>query len=124
MRRDDDTTDVATRWAVRVIVALIFTLTGLDKFLPGPAASWIRIFDAIGLGQWFRYFTGIIEIAGGLLFLVPPATPIAALALVVTMLGAMATHVVILKHPGNAIFPAAYLAGVAAAFFRLRAKGP
>ena len=47
----------------------------LDHKLPADAAShWVRTFDAIGLGQWFRYATGIVEVAGGLLFLVPAAT--------------------------------------------------
>jgi hypothetical protein len=27
----------------------------------------IGIFQQIGLGQWFRYFTGAVEIAGGVL---------------------------------------------------------
>jgi hypothetical protein len=25
----------------------------------------VKFFDQIGIGQWFRYFTGIVEIASG-----------------------------------------------------------
>jgi uncharacterized membrane protein YphA (DoxX/SURF4 family) len=117
----EDSTDVAAQWAMRVSVALIFTLTGVEKFLPGSAPSWIQIFDAIGFGQWFRYFTGIIEVVAGLLFLLPATTAIGAAILVATMAGAMATQAFVLKHPGNSVFPALYLAGVAIVYVKLRA---
>ncbi|MEU4345460.1 DoxX family protein [Nocardia sp. NPDC023852] len=31
----------------------------------------MRIFNDIGFGDWFRYFTGVVEIAGGIGLLVP-----------------------------------------------------
>jgi uncharacterized membrane protein YphA (DoxX/SURF4 family) len=117
-----DTSDVAVQWAMRISVALIFTLTGVEKFLPGTAPSWIRIFDAIGLGQWFRYFTGIIEVVGGLLFLVPVTTVAGAAILITTMVGAMATQAFVLNHPADGIFPALYLVGVVVVYLKLRAR--
>ena len=69
MKPNLDGPDRATEWAVRVSVAAIFTLTGLEKFLPGAQTYWVHVFDAIGFGQWFRYFTGAVEVAGGVLFL-------------------------------------------------------
>ena len=89
MRREATSADPATEWAIRISVAVVFVLTGLDKFLPTSSTYWIHVFGLIGLGQWFRYFTGIVEILGGLLFLVPIATLGGAGILVVTMLGAM-----------------------------------
>jgi uncharacterized membrane protein YphA (DoxX/SURF4 family) len=76
-------------WALRVFLALVFVAAGLDKFM-GP--MWVRVFNDIGFGQWFRYFTGMIEVLGGLLLLVPRATPIAVPLLVCTMAGALLVH--------------------------------
>jgi uncharacterized membrane protein YphA (DoxX/SURF4 family) len=120
MRREPDQSDPATAWAIRISVALVFVLTGVDKFLPTSSTYWIRVFGLIGLGDWFRYFTGIIEIIGGLLFLVPIATFAGAASLVVTMLGAMVVQAAVLKHPLDSIFPALYLFGVVLAFGKLR----
>jgi uncharacterized membrane protein YphA (DoxX/SURF4 family) len=117
--------DLATSWALRVSVALVFVVTGLDKFPSGPASYWVHTFDAIGLGQWFRYFTGIVEVAGGLLFLVPTAvaTALGAGILVATMAGAMLVHILLFKHPADSLFPAAYLVAVVLAFVKLRSTG-
>lgn len=112
--------DRATEWATRIGVALIFALTGLDKIAPISSTYWAQTFDAIGFGQWFRYFTCGVEIVGGLLFLVPRTTIVGAGLLIATMVGAMATHVFIFHHPGNALFPGAYLVGVILAFTKLR----
>ena len=120
MSTNPDGPDRATEWAVRVSVAAIFTLTGLEKFLPGAQTYWVHVFDAIGFGQWFRYFTGAVEVAGGVLFLVPRATTIGAAVLTATMAGAMATQAIPLKHPANSILPGLYLAGVVVAFLKLR----
>ena len=120
MRRKPVSSDPATAWAIRISVAVVFVLTGLDKFLPNSSTYWIHVFGLIGLGQWFRYFTGIIEIVGGLLFLVPMATSAGAAILVVTMIGAMIVQAAVLKHPADSIFPALYLFGVVLAFGKLR----
>jgi putative oxidoreductase len=112
--------DSVTTWALRASVALAFVLTGIDKFPAGPASYWVRTFDAIGFGQWFRYFTGIVEALGGLLFLWPAATTLGAAMLIVTMLGAMATQAFVFHHPLDSLFPAIYLAGIIAAVLKLR----
>src|ERR1041385_5718238 len=120
MRPEPAGTDAATEWAIRISVAVVFVLTGVDKFLPNSSTYWIHVFVLIGFGDWFRYFTGCIEIVGGLLFLVPMATIAGAAILVVTMIGAMITQAVVLKHPADSIFPAIYLFGVLLAFGKLR----
>ena len=76
-------------WALRVFLALIFVAAGLDKFL---GAMWVRVFNDIGFGQWFRYLTGIVEVLGGCLLLVPRVTVVAVPVLVCTMLGALLVH--------------------------------
>lgn len=121
-RPGHDSADPATTWAIRVSIAVVFVLIGLDKFLPGPSVSWIVIFNQIGFGQWFRYFTGIIEMVGGVLFLLPFTTTAGAAILAVTMVGAMLTQAVVLKHPGNALVPALFLGAVFAAYSKLRSS--
>jgi uncharacterized membrane protein YphA (DoxX/SURF4 family) len=109
---------VGIGWALRVSVAFVFALTGADKFSTSP--YWTQVFAAIGLGHWFQYFTGMVEIVGGLLFLVPPVTFVGAGLLVATMIGAMLVQAVVLGHPGYALFPGAYLLGVVLAFQKIR----
>jgi len=118
--RAPTTSDPATAWALRISVALVFSLVGLDKIVPRFSSSWVRTFDGIGLGQWFRYFTGTVELVGGLLFLIPAATAVGAAMLIATMCGAMAVHFFVFRHPANSIFPAMYLVGVILAFAKLR----
>jgi len=107
------------RLALRISVALVFAGTGLEKF--GSDPHWLRVFGAIGLGDWFRYFTGVVETAGGLLFLIPAATTVGALLLISAMVGAMTVHIVIFKHPADSLFPGLYLVGVLLAYAKLRA---
>ena len=79
-------------WALRLLLALAFVAAGLDKF---TGAMWVSVFHDIGLGQWFRHFTGVVELLGGVLLLVRPATIFAVPALICTMLGAVLVHVTV-----------------------------
>lgn len=78
-------------WGLRIVLALLFVDFGADKL--GSRRLWIQLFADIGIGQWFRYATGLIELVGGLLLLLPPATPIAVFMLACTMVGALLAHV-------------------------------
>ena len=112
--------DTATNFAIRISVALVFVLTGFDKFLQSP--EWDQVFKAIGWGDWFRYFTGIVEMAGGLMFLLPATTTVGAALLTAAMIGAMTFHIAVLRQPANILFPGAYLVGVLLAYQVLRSK--
>ena len=79
-------------WALRVFLALVFVAAGLDKFL---GAMWVRVFNDIGFGQWFRYVTGVVEVLGGCLLLLPRATVVAVPVLVCTMAGALLVHLTV-----------------------------
>jgi uncharacterized membrane protein YphA (DoxX/SURF4 family) len=96
---------------------VFFIAMGADKFRSGPSGEWVRLFGQIGLGQWFRYFTGVVEIAGALLYVFPLTTMIGAALLGCTTLGAIAVHVFI-RHSVAAIMPAAALVAVAAIALR------
>jgi uncharacterized membrane protein YphA (DoxX/SURF4 family) len=113
-----DVPDPASLWGIRIGVAAVFALTGAEKFA-SYAPYWSGVFNAIGFGEWFRYFTGGVEILGGLLFLVPRATTAGAAILVATMLGAVGVQFVVFHRPADALIPGAYLVGVILAFSKL-----
>lgn len=81
-------------WFLRIALALAFVYFGADKFT--NPRMWIRVFDQIGFGQWFRYTTGVVELLGGILLLVPPATLIAVVLLVSAMVGALLVHIFVI----------------------------
>ncbi len=120
MKRDEGDSTSATRLALRISVALVFAGTGLEKFSSDPTSYWVHVFADIGLGQWFRYFTGVVETLGGLLFLIPRATTLGAALLVASMVGAMVVHIAVFKHPADSLFPGLYLVGVVIAYAKLR----
>jgi putative oxidoreductase len=110
--------DVLAAWLPRVAVALIFLSVGSEKF--GSHGPWIRIFARIGLGDWFRYLTAVMQVGGALLLLVPPLVTLGAVVLGSTMVGAIVTNVFILNTGLAAIIPSALLAAVV--FVGVRAR--
>jgi putative oxidoreductase len=77
-------------WVLQIAAAGMFLMVGFLK-LSGNA-QLVGLFEAIGLGQWFRYLTGSLEVLGAVLLLVPRLSGLGALLLVVVMLGAVPTH--------------------------------
>jgi putative oxidoreductase len=84
---------VSGLWALQIISAGMFVLSGTLKLSGNPAM--VQMFGAIGLGQWFRYLTGTIEVVGALLLLIPAVATYGAVALAITMIGAIFTHLFI-----------------------------
>jgi putative oxidoreductase len=76
------------------------------------------LFDAIGIGQWFRYVTGLIEVGSAIALLVPSFAVFGALALAATMVGAIVTHFFIVG--GAPAMPAILLLGSAAVVWTRR----
>jgi putative oxidoreductase len=84
-------------WCVRVFLAFVFVNAALAK-LTGNA-EMVALFTAVGVGQWLRYVTGILELTGAVLIMVPRTRRIGAALLATVMLGALAAHLVILHVP-------------------------
>lgn len=103
--RTPDRADLIRTWVPRVVMSLFFLSTGSQKLTGG----WVETFQAIGFGDWFRYFTGSLQIAGALLLLVPRTALIGVLTLASTMVGAMLAWIFFLDSPGSAVFPAIVL---------------
>jgi uncharacterized membrane protein YphA (DoxX/SURF4 family) len=80
-------------WATQIVVAAMFLFSGGLKL--AGAAAMVGMFEAIGIGQWFRYLTGSIEVIAALLLLTPRLALFGALLLVPTMIGAVGTHLFI-----------------------------
>jgi putative oxidoreductase len=100
---------VIALWAVQIALAGMFLLAGGSKLL--GAAPMVALFNAIGIGQWFRYVTGLIEVGSAVALLVPAFAVFGALALVPTMIGAILTQLFIVGD--SPVPPAILLVGVA-----------
>ncbi|MCP3461003.1 DoxX family protein [Bradyrhizobium sp. CCGUVB23] len=68
-------------WVLRGLMAFVFIATGAMKLMATP--MMIEDFNYLGLGLWFMYFTGALEVVGGVGVLVPRFSPWAALLLLV-----------------------------------------
>jgi putative oxidoreductase len=107
-------------WALRGAIGLAFVVFGWDKF--DSNSMWPGFFRDIGAGQWFRYFTGVVEILGGALVLVPWTVTAGLAILAITMAGAALIHVFVLGHPGNCIIPLVFFIGLGAFWHSRRNK--
>jgi putative oxidoreductase len=81
--------------SLQVLLAAAFLMAGASK-LTG-AEMMVNEFESIGLGQWFRYLTGGLEIVAAILLLTPRKSGYGALLPVPIMLGATAAHLVVFK---------------------------
>jgi uncharacterized membrane protein YphA (DoxX/SURF4 family) len=86
-------------WGVRILLALAFGAAGAAKL--AGVEQMVGTFEAIGWGQWFRYVTGGIEVAGALLMLIPATGLVAGLLLGGTMVGATVSHLLVV--PGSPV---------------------
>ena len=91
-------------WAAKILLALIFLAAGAAKLF--GVAAMVEGFAHLGLGQWFRYFTGAVEVIAALLIVVPATSVFGALLIVCTMVGAILAHAI--GMPGSPL-PAAGL---------------
>jgi putative oxidoreductase len=80
-------------WILQIGAAGMFLMVGFLKLSGDP--QLVGLFEAIGIGQWFRYLTGTLEVAGALLLLIPRLSGLGALMLFGVMIGAVVTHVFI-----------------------------
>lgn len=95
-----------TLWLLTIVSAAMFLLAGTLK-LAGIQME-VDMFAALGIGQWFRYFTGLLEIGGAIGLFVPAVASYAALLLATVMVGAITTHLLIIG--GNPLVPILLLA--------------
>jgi uncharacterized membrane protein YphA (DoxX/SURF4 family) len=80
-------------WVLQIGAAGMFLMVGFLKLSGNP--QLVGLFEAIGLGQWFRYLTGSLEVGGAILLLIPRLSGLGALMLFGVMIGAVVTHLFI-----------------------------
>lgn len=95
--------------ALKVLAGLAFLAAGFAKL--SGAEMMVATFDAVGVGQWFRYVTGAIEVLGAIALFVPAVRVYGAALLAMTMVGAILAHLLIL---GPSAVPALVLLAITA----------
>ena len=90
-----------TLWVTQVALALMFVMAGGSKLAGVPVM--VSLFGQIGVGQWFRYVTGAIELTAGIALLIPSAAIFGAMLLIPTMIGAIVVNVFVV--PASPIAP-------------------
>ena len=106
-----------TGWVLRISAGLLFLTVGAYKF--NAHGYWVKLFGEIGLGDWFRYLTGTMQVAGGILFFVRRTVLAGAFLTGCTMVGAIFVHMFVLNTGfGGAVFPLVLLIFISVVAFR------
>lgn len=70
-------------WTLQGVLSAAFLAAGVAKLTGVP--FMVDLFAQIGIGQWFRFVTGAVEVAGAVALLVPGLASVAGLSLGVTI---------------------------------------
>jgi putative oxidoreductase len=81
-------------WILRVLLGAAFIGAGGAKLV--GVQAMVDMFQKVGLGQWFRTATGLLEVSGGILLLIPRLTFYGAALLLPVMVGAITAHLTVL----------------------------
>lgn len=96
-------------WTLQILAAAAFLAAGGAKLAGVP--MMVAIFDQIGVGQWFRVVTGLVEVIGAVALLVPVTAAFGGLLLAITMSVGVLIHLFVI---GGSPLPAAVLLVVTA----------
>src|SRR5487761_2633054 len=97
-------------WLLQILTAAAFLAAGGAKLAGVP--------QMVGVGQWFRYVTGLLEVLGGIGLLIPRVTFYAAALLAIVMVGAIISHLTVLGGSPAAPIGLLVFSGVIAYFRR------
>ena len=107
-------------WVLRGGIAVVFVLFGAEKFPSAPGSPWVKLFQQIGAGQWFRYFAGVVEVLGGVLVLIPWTVTAGLVLLACTMAAAVLILVFVIGQPADSIFAGVLFVALAAFWWSRR----
>ena len=81
-------------WVAQIAAGGLLLFTGWNKVSGVP--MMVDLFNTIGIGQWFRYLTGGLELVGAVMLMVPTLAALGAALLLPVMAGAVLTHLFVL----------------------------
>ncbi len=81
-------------WILRVLMAALFLFAAFAKLTGNP--MMVQEFETVGLGQGFRYFTGLLELVGAAALLTPAISGFGALLLLGVDVGAFVAQVAVI----------------------------
>jgi putative oxidoreductase len=81
-------------WILRGVIGLLFLAAAAMKLT--SQAQMVAEFQTVGLGQWFRYLTGSLELVGAVALLVPRSSIVGAVILLLVDIGAFFAQIAIL----------------------------
>ncbi len=97
---------VIATWVLSGLIALAMLGAGGSKLAGAP--EQVKGFAAMGYPTWFLYVTGVIEVVGAILLLVPKTAAFGVLLLGATMVGAVVS-LLRMGDVGHAPIPFAFL---------------
>ena len=80
---------------IRIFLTLVFVGAGGAKL--AGVDMMVAVYETLGVGQWFRYVTGIVEVGSALLLWLPGKQASGAGLLVCTMIGALFANLFLLN---------------------------
>jgi len=83
-----------TLWVLQVLMAALYLMAGGSKLAGAP--QMVKEFTELGAGQWFRYFTGCVEVTGAILLLIPRLCSLGGFLITATMTGAIIARITVL----------------------------
>lgn len=83
-----------TSWVFRLLAAAILLQTLYFKFTAAPES--VYIFETVGMEPWGRYGSAFIELAAGILLLLPSSAWIGVFMALAVMAGAIISHLTVL----------------------------
>jgi putative oxidoreductase len=81
-------------WILQGVVAAAFFAAGATKLAAAPFE--VQLFAQLGLGQWFRVVTGVVQIVGAFALVYPGLASIGGLWLGFTMFCAVVANLAVL----------------------------
>ena len=81
-------------WVLRVLMAALFLFAAFGKLTSNP--MMVEEFGKVGLGDWFRYFTGALEVIGALALVTPAISAFGALLLLCVDVGAFFAQIALI----------------------------
>ena len=81
-------------WVLRVLIAALFLFAAFGKLTSNP--MMVEEFGKVGLGDWFRYFTGVLEVVGAAALVTPAISGFGALLLLCVDAGAFVAQVAVI----------------------------